>query len=301
VGNFIINWVPGGISRVNVNFFYVHNLVGLIFTPMGLATAYYFLPKLTNTPIYSHKLSMIGFWSIAFVYAWVGSHHIIHGPMSQWLQTVAIIFSIWLFIPVWTVVANLFATMHGVWRKYSESVPVRFLLMGNLFYLMVSTQGSFMALRNVNEITSKTDWIIAHAHLSLLGTFTFFAIAGIYGILPILTKRPLWSDKLAQWHWKLSFLGAMLMFFALHVGGFLQGLQWASWADGNSYRTFHSNLSKLPFLQTVADMHYWWVLRSFSGLMLLTGNILFLVNVYNTVVLEPPAGVRRPQKIAVKV
>ncbi len=82
-----INWVPEGISRVNVSWFYIHNLVGLIYTPMGLAAAYYFLPKLANTPIYSHRLSMIGFWSIAFVYAWVGTHHMLHGPISQWMQT----------------------------------------------------------------------------------------------------------------------------------------------------------------------------------------------------------------------
>ena len=55
VGSYAVYWVPGGISRVNVNFFYVHNLVGLIYTPMGLAIAYYFLPKLANIPIYSHR------------------------------------------------------------------------------------------------------------------------------------------------------------------------------------------------------------------------------------------------------
>ncbi len=78
---------------------------------MGLAQAYYFLPKLANTPIFSHRLSMIGFWAIAFVYAWIGAHHIIHGPVSQWLQTTAIVFSIWLFIPVFAVVTNIFGTI----------------------------------------------------------------------------------------------------------------------------------------------------------------------------------------------
>ena len=157
VGAYIVNLVPGGISRVNVNFFYVHNLVGLIFTPMGLATAYYALPKLSGLPIYSHRLSMIGFWSIAFVYAWIGAHHIIHGPMSQWLQTTSIVFSLWLFIPVWTVVANIFATLSGHWDKYAESPPLRFLMMGNIFYLITCIQGPLMGISNINEITSKTD------------------------------------------------------------------------------------------------------------------------------------------------
>ena len=45
---------------------------------------------------------MIGFWSLAFVYVWTGAHHMLHGPISQWLQTVAILFSVMLMIPVWT-------------------------------------------------------------------------------------------------------------------------------------------------------------------------------------------------------
>ena len=186
VGSYAVNWVPGGISKVNVSFFYVHNLVGLIYTPMGLATAYYALPKLAGTPIYSHRLSMIGFWSIAFVYAWIGAHHMMHGPISQWLQTVAVIFSLWLFIPVFTVVANIFATLQvSQWQQYNQSAAIRFLMMGNIFYLLTCIQGPLMAMRNINEITSKTDWVIGHSHISLYGTFTFFAIAGIDQALPI--------------------------------------------------------------------------------------------------------------------
>lgn len=287
VGYFAINWVPEGISRVNVSWFYVHNLVGLIYTPMGLAQAYYFLPKLANTPIYSHRLSMIGFWSIAFIYAWIGTHHMIHGPVSQWLQTTSIVFSIWLFIPVWTVVFNLSQTLEKDWSKYLQSAPIRFLMMGVLFYLITCIQGPLMALRNVNEITSKTDWVIGHAHIALYGTFTFFAIAGIYQAIPVMCKKPLWSDKLADWHFAINLWGSVLFLFSLWVGGFLQGLMWANWADGSNYAEFHDNLTRLPFIQTVADMRDWWILRGIGGLMILFGNLLFVVNIFNTILLKP--------------
>ncbi|MCE2982474.1 MAG: cbb3-type cytochrome c oxidase subunit I [Parachlamydia sp.] len=294
VGSFAINWVPEGLSRVNVSWFYVHNLVGLIYTPMGLAAAYYFLPKLANTPIYSHRLSMIGFWSVAFIYAWIGTHHIIHGPISQWLQTVSIVFSIWMFIPVWTVVYNLFATLQHDWQKYFRSAPIRFLMMGNVFYLITCAQGSLQSLRNVNEITSKTDWIIGHSHIALYGTFTFFAIAGLYQAIPTMVKKPLWSDKLADWHFALNLWGSLVFLFSLWLGGFLQGLAWANWADGSSYAEFHENLIRLPFLQTVSDMKDWWILRGLGGIVILFGNVLFAINLFNTVVLstdvekEPP-------------
>jgi len=290
-GSWAMYWVPQGISRVNLNFFYVHNLVGLIFTPMGLASAYYALPKLANTPIYSHRLSMAGFWSIAFVYAWVGAHHMIHGPITQWLQTVSIIFSIWLFLPVFCVITNLFMTLKGEWQQYTQSAPVRFLIVGTLFYLMTCIQGPTQSLRNVQEITSKTDWTIGHAHIALYGTFTFFAMAGIYQALPQLTNKPLWSNKLADWHFSLNLLGSIPFIISLWLGGFYQGMLWATWADGSSYAEFHNNYTMMNFLDTVAEMKPWWTARFIGGCIVLFANSLFLVNVGNIIVVKPEKSV----------
>lgn len=287
VGAYAIYMVPGGISRVNVSWFYIHNLVGMIITPFGLATAYYFLPKIANTPIYSHRLSMVGFWSIAFVYAWIGAHHMIHGPISQWLQTTSIVFSIWLFIPVWTVVDNIFSTLRGNWDIYTNSAPIRFIMLGTAYYLITCVQGPTMALRNINEITSKTDWVIGHSHVSLYGTFTFFALAGIYQAIPTIVNKPLWSKKMADWHFSFNLWGSILFMFPLWVGGFLQGMMWSTWADGTSYAQFHNSLVNLPFLQTVAEMRPWWILRGIGGIVVLIGNIIFAINIFNTILLKP--------------
>ena len=287
LGNFGLELLPGGISRVNGNFFFVHNLVGLIFTPLGVSAAYYFIPKSANVPLYSHKLSMIGFWSIAFFYAWVGAHHLIHGPIAQWLQTVSIVFSIWLFIPVWTVVVNFFYTLRDHWKEYSQSAGIRFLMIGNLFYFFTSLQGSLQALRNVNELSSKTDWIIGHAHMALFGTFTFFAIGCVYYVIPAITKKPLWSKKLADLHFTLTFSGAIIMFLSLFVGGYFQGFKWSTWADGTSYAEFHHQLTQLPFLQTVAEMNIWWNLRGISGILIFIGSLVFAFNLFNTIILKP--------------
>ena len=112
-----------------------------------------------------------------------------------------------------------------------------------------------MALRNVNEITSKTDWIIGHSHVSLYATFTFFAFAGIYQCVPTIMKKPLWSQTLSEWHFNLNMLGSIPFLLALWIGGYYQGLLWSKWANGSTYAEFHNNLSVQPFLQTVADMH----------------------------------------------
>jgi cytochrome c oxidase cbb3-type subunit 1 len=257
-----------GVNQANLNWMYVHNAVGLIFTPVGLGLAYYFIPRASNTPLHSHKLSMIGFWSLAFVYVWTGAHHMLHGPISQWLQTIAIAFSLMLLIPVWAVVYNLFATMKGQWHQLRDNVPLKFLMSGVVFYLLTCFQGPMHSLRTVNAIVSKTDWIPGHAHMAVLGCFSFFAIAGTYYTIPRMTGKELHSQAMANWSYWMLMIGGLGFFVTLWLGGFWQGWQW-------------NNVS-IPFIDTVKALQPVWLVRFFSGILMFTGIVLFAFNVMAT-------------------
>ena len=78
--------------------------------------------KVTNAPLYSHKLSLIGFWTLGAIYIWNGAHHMIYGPIPYWLQTVATILSFLLFIPVLALVTNFFGTVRGEWHQLRSNV-----------------------------------------------------------------------------------------------------------------------------------------------------------------------------------
>lgn len=268
-GNFATLFTTG-VNQANLNWMYVHNAVGLIFTPVGLAIAYYFIPKSGNIPLYSHKLSMIGFWSLAFFYVWTGAHHMLHGPISQWLQTISIAFSLMLIMPVWSVVYNLFATMKGNWPRTRDNVPLKFLMSGVVFYLLTCFQGPMHSLRSVNAIVSKTDWIPGHAHMAVLGAFSFFAIAGTLYVIPRMFNVALHSDALANWSYWLFMVGGIGFFVTLWLGGFWQGWQW--------------NNPSIPFIDTVKALKPIWIVRFFSGIFMFAGIVAFLYNVIATVV-----------------
>jgi len=266
-GNFATLFTTG-VNQANLNWMYVHNAVGLIFTPVGLSIAYYFIPKTSNSPLHSHKLSMIGFWSLAFVYVWTGAHHMIHGPISQWLQTISIVFSLMLLVPVWAVVYNFFATMKGQWHQLRDNVPLKFLMSGVVFYLLTCFQGPMHALRSVNAIVSKTDWIPGHAHMAVLGAFSFFAIAGSYYVVPRIFKTKLYSDALANWSFWLFLIGGLGFFVTLWLGGFWQGWQW--------------NNPSIPFIDTVVALQPVWLVRFFSGILMFGGIATFAYNILAT-------------------
>jgi cytochrome c oxidase cbb3-type subunit 1 len=267
VGNFATMFTSGT-NQANLNWFYVHNAVGLIFTPLGLGIGYYFIPKAAETPLYSHRLSMVGFWSLAFVYVWTGAHHMLHGPISQWLQTVAILFSVMLMIPVWSLVWNFLATMKGQWHQLKDNVPIKFLMTGTIFYLLTCFQGPMHSLRSVNAIVSKTDWIVGHAHMAVLGAFSFFAIGSVYYAIPRILKTKLHSETLANATFWLWLVGGLSFFVSLWIGGFLQGLQW--------------NDVSIPFIDTVKFIKPYWLVRLLGGTLMFLGILIFFWNLLMT-------------------
>lgn len=257
-----------GLNDAITGWFYGHNILGMWFTVGGVGIMYYLIPKFTGNPLYSHTLSMIGFWTIGMFYAPTGTHHILQSPVPEWLKSVAVISSVFLLVPVLTVLTNFFMTMKGKWHTAAEHVPLRFALAGGIAYLLTCIQGPFQATRSVNWYLHFSNWVVGHAHLALLATFSFFVFAAAYYIIPRITGRKMYSKRLAVWHFWLSLYGWIIMMLSLTIAGLVQA---AGWHHG------------IPIDQWVIELvPYWWI-RSFSGVLIVLGQILFMYNVYKTV------------------
>jgi cytochrome c oxidase cbb3-type subunit 1 len=100
---YLIAKIPGvhfGVEQATMNWWFGHNVLGLFYTPMALASVYYFLPKIIGRPIQSYNLSLLGFWALAFFYGQVGGHHLVGGPVPGWLITLSIVQSNMMIVPV---------------------------------------------------------------------------------------------------------------------------------------------------------------------------------------------------------
>lgn len=257
-----------GIDNMNLHGAYLHYTVGLLITPAGIATIYYFLPIQAQRPLYSHRLSLIGFWTIALVYPFVGAHHYLYSPLPIWVQDVAIATSWLLMVPVLSVTQNFYGTMSGNWKRFSQNHGVRFLLLGAFWYFLGSLQGSLEAFRGVQDLTHFTDFVVGHAHMTTYGAFILFISAGGYYVIPKLTGRRLYSKKLADWHWWLTVIGLTGMLAVLTFQGPLQGQMWASGID---------------FVDSMVAMVYFWEMRTFFGWLSDISQILYAINIVMTI------------------
>lgn len=263
--NILLVWQPvSGPAQGAINWWFAHNVLGLWFTPIGLASAYYLLPKIIGRPIHSYYLSILGFWSLALFYSWNGMHHLIGGPFPAWLVSASIVASIMMFIPVITVAINHHMTMRGNFEALRWSPTLRFTVFGAMMYTLVSLQGSTMAIPQLNALFHFTHYTVGHAHLGVYSFFTMMMFGAIYYIVPRLVGWEWPSARLISAHFWLTAVGITVMVAALSLGGIIQG--------------FGLNDPEINFMTVLASTIPWLWIRSFSGLLILAGHLIFALS-----------------------
>src|SRR6202034_1724307 len=197
-------------------------------------------------------------------YPFVGIHHYLYSPIVDWAETLAIITSMMLIIPVWTVLVTFFGTVKGRWREFGPNLSAKFLIMGSLMYLFGCFQGSVEALRSIQQPTHFTDFVISHSHLTVFGTFVVWAMGGLLYLWPRMCGRELWSFKLGNWSFWLITSGISIMGLVLSA---------AEWVD------------------TVVQMRAYWLVRTLAGISMDTGMSLLIINLMMTALNRSPTAI----------
>ena len=262
-----------GIHDAMVQWWWGHNAVGFFLTAGFLGVMYYFVPKHVGRPIFSYRLSVIHFWSIMYLYVWVGAHHLQYTAIPDWTQSLGAGMSIALIFPSWGGMLNGMMTMSGSWHKLRTDPIMRFMIVALAFYGMSTFEGPLMAIKSVNALSHYTDWTVGHVHSGALGWNAMIAIAALYHMI-IHMWRPMYSTKLVNMHFWIHTVGTVLYVTAMWASGVLQGLMWRAFDDyGNLVYTF---------ADSVAAMHPFYAMRTIGGALVTVGFGIMLYNFVKT-------------------
>lgn len=265
MGNVV--WQPdsgalSGIPDAILLWFYGHNVFGLLLTPLSAATAYYIIPQVCRTPLYSHTLSILGFWALIVIYTHIGTHHLLQVPVPTWLKVVAIVDSIAMVIPVMAFLINIWYTARGKLGLIHEDIGGKFVFTGTIMYFIVSIRGSMMSLPDVQRVTHFSHWVVGHAHVGVLGFAGMIALGGLYFTIPRITGKPLFSRFLADFQFWMILIGLAGFTIVLTISGLIQG---NAWLNGETiyrvlpqihiYNIVRASLGLLIFLAAVAGFY----------------------------------------------
>ena len=268
MGNLLPEYTVAGTSAGAIGGLFIHDLVGLFVTPLGWGLMYYFVPIMLKKPIWSHGLSLVGFWGLAFFYPLQGIHHFLYTPIPMFLQYGAVISTIAVELVVATVVINFFGTLWGRGRAFFDNLPIRYFYTGMVFYFITCFQCALQVTLTFQKLIHFTDWVVGHAHLVMFGVFSLWLFGIMTYLFPRLYGRPWYSRNLCEWHYWLSSVGLFVMFLDLTLAGVFQGYFWASLQ---------------PWEVSVDGSQAFWQVRAVAGLAMFAGLLCFLYNLCMTI------------------
>lgn len=267
MGNLLPEYWLSGTSAGAVAGLFIHDLVGLFVTPLGWGLMYYFVPILLKKPIWSHGLSLVGFWGLAFFYPLNGIHHFLYTPIPMFLQYGAVIATVAVEFVVATVIVNFFGTLRGSGREVVVNLPIRWFYTGMILYFVTCFQCALQVTLTFQALIHFTDWVVGHAHLVMFGVFSLWLFGIMTYLFPRLLNRPWYSRSLCEWHYWLSTVGIVAMFVDLTLAGVFQGFTWSAME---------------PWDASTAVSQPFWMVRIFAGLGISGGLGCFLYNLYRT-------------------
>jgi len=265
-----------GVQDAMTQWWYGHNAVAFFLTAGFLGIMYYFVPKQAERPIWSYRLSILGFFSLIFIYIWAGPHHLHYTALPDWAQTLGMTFSLMLWMPSWASTANGIGTVAGRWDRLRTDPVLRFLVVAVGFYGMSTFEGPLMAIKAVNGLSHYTDWTVGHVHSGALGWVAFVCFGALYHVVPRLWGRErLYSIRLVELHFWLGTIGIILYITAMWASGIMQGLMWRAYDE--------LGFLQYSFVETVAAMHPYYVIRALGGIFFLTGVVVMVYNLGRTI------------------
>lgn len=267
MGNFAPEYFVSGTSAGAIGGLFIHDLVGLFVTPLAWGLMYYFVPILLQKPIWSHGLSLVGFWGLAFFYPLNGIHHFLYTPIPDFLEYGAIVATVAVEFVVTTVIINFFGTLWGSGRAVVTNLPIRWFYTGMVLYFVTCAQCAMQVTHTFQKLIHFTDWVVGHAHLVMFGVFTMWFFGMMTYLFPRLLKQSWYSRALCEWHFWLSLSGIVVMFIDLTLAGIFQGYYWASLQ---------------PWEVAVDGSQPFWITRLFAGLMIIGGQLAFVFNLWKT-------------------
>ncbi len=253
IGNLMLHVLPvEGAVQSAIVFWFAGNLFGLWLTAIGLAAAYYMIPKVTGLPIFSYHLATFGFWTFVLFYSFRGLPAFLGGPLPSWVITASIVASVLTIIPIATVAVNHHFTLRQNITMMHFSPTLRFVVIGAMAYTLAGCLNIIFSLRSAGHFMHLTMGARGLIQLDLYAFFSMVMFGCIYYIVPRLVGvewRSAWLIKLHFWG---AAYGIGLLLLMLLVGGLMQGA--AMMDPGNSFEQVYE--STLPFLagSTIAQV-----------------------------------------------
>jgi len=212
-----------GMAQAVIAWWYADNLLVVWLGLVGLATVFYFVPKLTGRELHSRYLALLTFWMLILFGSWGGIPA--SAPVPAWMPVSSAVATGLGVIGIVAVALNVQGTLGGQCSKLLTHPSLRFIGFGVVAFIVGGVISAAGALSEVSHVTQFTWFTVARGLLNSYGFFAMVMFGAIYYIVPQLFGIEFPSAKLVRVHFWTAAAGILLLVVPLAAGGVVQGLK----------------------------------------------------------------------------
>lgn len=261
-------WVGDANSLVakNILWWFGHPVVYLLLFP-AVAIYYFLIPRYAGRQLVAGHVIAIA-WTVAVIAnVVVWAHHIYldypDGTLQAQINTAMQPMTFSLVLPSALSLYSLAFTIYRSRFKWTPASTALFL--GILGWLLAGLSGIVNATIALDVVVHNTLWIVGHFHHMALLNIGLLIFGAVYALLPELTGKALYSERMAWVHVWTTFVSGMTVFGLWLVQG-LDGAPRRYSVLPSEYDTL--TRVSLPFvfiLAAVQALFFWNVIQTVRG------------------------------------
>jgi cytochrome c oxidase subunit I len=219
----------------------------------------------SRKPIFGYHAmvySLVGITVLSFI---VWGHHMFVTGMNPFLGGVFMITTLIIAVPSAVKSFNYMATL---WRGNIRFTPAMMFAIGMVsFFISGGVTGIFLGNAALDINLHDTYFVVAHFHLVMGSASIFGMLCGVYHWYPKMFGRMM-NEKLAYFHFWLTFVGAYLVFFPMHFMGI----------DGVPRRYY--SFTEFAFMEKWVSVN---ILVTWAAIIAGVGQLAFLINFFGSI------------------
>ncbi len=235
----------------------------------GVGAAFYLVPKITGRPLFSRQLAVVTFFSLLVPGLFYGLSTHLFGPIPDWAEAIGVGMRFTLVVPAVAIPVGLILSGEGRLDLLRHNVVLRLVAAGAGLVSVGALISGLTAFPGIQSAVGLTTFDMGTEFLVLSGALLLSSAMAVHAWPSAVGASRAYSDDSAEWHMRLTVIGAVSSAVVLWIAGIAAGSSMRAGAATGAFANYGEG-----FAETLDSVSLLYVLLPVTGLVFMMGQFV---------------------------